>query len=250
MSDYVDIVFDKEPGPVPPSFIEADDSTGKSIRVGEWLKRSDGYWVLRIPSNPEVDGLKAQLADYGIQEAQLGTERANCQRLRIEKSELERQLTAETERREKAEATAAEMLNAGRELVEAFYWYLNGVENRNGRADLAMRRLNKMVDMCNSITPGASLLARLRAAEGLKKVAEHTLSQWHALHENLRVVRERITDPKMVRLASECPEQTCVQLRAALSAFEATGKVGEGNDGKGNQAADRQGVEGGKSGNI
>jgi hypothetical protein len=31
-----------------PSFIEVEDAHGVSIRVGEWVQRNDGYWVLRM----------------------------------------------------------------------------------------------------------------------------------------------------------------------------------------------------------
>jgi hypothetical protein len=52
---YVDIVFDGSPGPEAPRFVEVENSTGASIRFGEWLKRPDGYWVLRIQCSA-VDG--------------------------------------------------------------------------------------------------------------------------------------------------------------------------------------------------
>lgn len=45
----IDLVFDGEPGPVGPRFVEAEEtSTRKSVSVGEWVKRDDGYWVLRL----------------------------------------------------------------------------------------------------------------------------------------------------------------------------------------------------------
>ena len=45
---HVDIVFDGSPGHDPPRFIEVEDHEGKSISFGEWVKRADGYHVLRI----------------------------------------------------------------------------------------------------------------------------------------------------------------------------------------------------------
>jgi hypothetical protein len=45
---YVDIVFDGPPGPEPGHFVEVENSEGASIRFGEWVQRSDGYWVLRL----------------------------------------------------------------------------------------------------------------------------------------------------------------------------------------------------------
>ncbi len=50
MDDYVDLVFTGPPGPDPSTcgFIEAEDAAGKSIKLGEWLERDDGRWVLRV----------------------------------------------------------------------------------------------------------------------------------------------------------------------------------------------------------
>lgn len=45
---YVDIVFEGGPGPVPPRFVEVEDNQGHSVEYGKWVKREDGYWVLRI----------------------------------------------------------------------------------------------------------------------------------------------------------------------------------------------------------
>lgn len=47
--DYVDIVFDREPGPWPQRLIEIEDDQGHSISYGEWMKRTDGAAVLRVP---------------------------------------------------------------------------------------------------------------------------------------------------------------------------------------------------------
>jgi hypothetical protein len=46
---HIDIVFDREPGPVAPRFVEAEDANGRSIKVGDWVQRDDGYWALRLP---------------------------------------------------------------------------------------------------------------------------------------------------------------------------------------------------------
>lgn len=46
---HIDIVFDGPPDHTMPRFIEVE-SEGKSIRIGQWLLRPDGYWVLRIPT--------------------------------------------------------------------------------------------------------------------------------------------------------------------------------------------------------
>lgn len=46
-AEYIDIVMSKPPGPEC-DFIEVENDTGHSINAGEWLRRDDGYWVLRI----------------------------------------------------------------------------------------------------------------------------------------------------------------------------------------------------------
>jgi len=45
---HVDIVFDGPPGPVTGRFVEVEDENRASIRMGEWVERDDGYWVLRL----------------------------------------------------------------------------------------------------------------------------------------------------------------------------------------------------------
>lgn len=47
-SPYLDFVCDGPPGPEAGRFVEVEDATGKSINAGQWIKRSDGYWALRI----------------------------------------------------------------------------------------------------------------------------------------------------------------------------------------------------------
>lgn len=51
---YFDVVFDGPPGPTPGRFVEVEDSQGRSTRVGEWIKREDGYWALRIKTPKEA----------------------------------------------------------------------------------------------------------------------------------------------------------------------------------------------------
>jgi hypothetical protein len=55
----VDILFDGPPGPEAGRFVEVERD-GKSVRLGEWVERGDGYWALRVP----VDG--AALAKAGV----------------------------------------------------------------------------------------------------------------------------------------------------------------------------------------
>lgn len=57
MNEYIDIVFDGPPGPTEISgrFVEVEDSSGKSIAFGEWVRREDGYYALRIPDSRPTD---------------------------------------------------------------------------------------------------------------------------------------------------------------------------------------------------
>lgn len=63
---YIDIVFSGPPSE-PATFVEVENPAGQSIRVGEWLQRPDGYWVLRIPSpvapseSTDLDALSAAI---------------------------------------------------------------------------------------------------------------------------------------------------------------------------------------------
>jgi hypothetical protein len=55
MTKLVDIVFDGGPGPESPkSFVEVEID-GKSIRLGEWVSRSDGLWALRFDPRTLVE---------------------------------------------------------------------------------------------------------------------------------------------------------------------------------------------------
>lgn len=45
---HIDIVFDREPGPVCPGFIEIELDTGRSVMLGRWIKRPDGTHAIRI----------------------------------------------------------------------------------------------------------------------------------------------------------------------------------------------------------
>lgn len=53
-SPYVEIVFDGPPGPTSGRFIEVEDPKGRSISIGHWWQRPDGYWALRIPCKDGV----------------------------------------------------------------------------------------------------------------------------------------------------------------------------------------------------
>ena len=45
---FVDIVFDGPPGPESGRFVEVENQLGRSVDVGEWVQRPEGYWSLRI----------------------------------------------------------------------------------------------------------------------------------------------------------------------------------------------------------
>jgi hypothetical protein len=76
-----DIVFEGSPGPEAPRFVEVEDPPGRSISFGEWVKRDDGYWVLRftVPEDQRqqltdardyADELKDALRDLVMLKAQ------------------------------------------------------------------------------------------------------------------------------------------------------------------------------------
>lgn len=52
MERTIDIVFDGPPSHEAPRFVEVERD-GQSIRLGEWVRREDGHWALRIP-DPEA----------------------------------------------------------------------------------------------------------------------------------------------------------------------------------------------------
>jgi hypothetical protein len=44
----INIVFDGPPGPHGGRLIDVETDDGKSVRIGEWIERPDGFWALRI----------------------------------------------------------------------------------------------------------------------------------------------------------------------------------------------------------
>lgn len=44
----INIIFDGPPSHESGRFVEVEDDNGKSIKVGEWIKRDDGLWALKI----------------------------------------------------------------------------------------------------------------------------------------------------------------------------------------------------------
>ncbi len=54
---YLDFVFDRPPSPEGARFIEVEDGSGRSVNIGEWVKRSDELWALRISMEDLLDGI-------------------------------------------------------------------------------------------------------------------------------------------------------------------------------------------------
>jgi len=55
MNKAINIIFDGPPGPEAGRFVEVETDDGKSINAGEWSKREDGFWNLRITELPSED---------------------------------------------------------------------------------------------------------------------------------------------------------------------------------------------------
>lgn len=61
--EYLDIVFDGPPSQTAGRFVEVESPDGRSVRLGEWLERPDGFWALRIP-NPAQRAAVERAADW------------------------------------------------------------------------------------------------------------------------------------------------------------------------------------------
>jgi len=48
-ASYIDIVFDGPPEHEAGRFVEVENPEGRSVRVGKWIKRENGWWSLRLP---------------------------------------------------------------------------------------------------------------------------------------------------------------------------------------------------------
>ena len=48
----INVIFDGPPSHESSRFVEVENDHGESIRAGEWIKRADGYWALRIDEIP------------------------------------------------------------------------------------------------------------------------------------------------------------------------------------------------------
>jgi hypothetical protein len=45
----INVVFDGPPAPEAGRFVEVEDDDGRNLSIGEWVRRDDGLWALRIP---------------------------------------------------------------------------------------------------------------------------------------------------------------------------------------------------------
>ena len=54
---WLEIVFDGPPEAVSGRFVEVEGIGGKSVRLGNWVKRMDGYWALRFTVDDMTDAI-------------------------------------------------------------------------------------------------------------------------------------------------------------------------------------------------
>lgn len=63
---YIDIVFTNPPGPQGCEFVEVENPDGKPISVGTWLKRADGYTILRIYNKADNNDVLAFQEKFSV----------------------------------------------------------------------------------------------------------------------------------------------------------------------------------------
>jgi hypothetical protein len=71
----INVVFDGPPGPESGRFVEVELDDGRSVRVGEWVRRPDDFWALRItpPDEPQLGlATTAQLLSELTARAEVG----------------------------------------------------------------------------------------------------------------------------------------------------------------------------------
>lgn len=81
---YVDIVFDGQPGPEGPVFVETEDAYGNSISIGDWVKRPDDYWVLRVEHLADTDQRPSDTECRHTGADELGRRKGDCPRCTVE----------------------------------------------------------------------------------------------------------------------------------------------------------------------
>ena len=88
----IQIRFDGPPGPQAGRFVEAEDQSGKSIKIGEWVRDGE-YWLLVLPDPRK---LKKQLAEAQERESKTRVVNGNwaktCFDLEAEIKRLKEQL--------------------------------------------------------------------------------------------------------------------------------------------------------------
>lgn len=65
MDQPINIIFDGPPSHESGRFIEVEIDNGKSINAGEWIKRDDGLWALRITALPQQSNKTFQPTSEG-----------------------------------------------------------------------------------------------------------------------------------------------------------------------------------------
>lgn len=61
--DKISVLFDGPPSHESGRFVEVEDSSGASIRIGDWMERADGLWALVIDDPRELSVLRARVAE-------------------------------------------------------------------------------------------------------------------------------------------------------------------------------------------
>ena len=76
MNIGINIILDDAPDHESGRFVEVEDDDGRSISIGEWTERDDGYWGLRIEmdserlrsenlaANKRIEELEAEIEAY------------------------------------------------------------------------------------------------------------------------------------------------------------------------------------------
>ena len=52
----INIIFDGPPSHESGRFVEVETDGGESVGVGQWIKREDGLWSLRITEDDVIKG--------------------------------------------------------------------------------------------------------------------------------------------------------------------------------------------------
>lgn len=65
---FVDVVFEGAPGPDGLRFVEVETEHGAGVKLGQWLERHNGQWVLRVAIGDVAKAL-TQRAELNEEEA-------------------------------------------------------------------------------------------------------------------------------------------------------------------------------------